>query len=538
METQPEETKIACPHCGQHLVVDESILGTELECPTCKKAFVPTAVGGETDKQSLPHDDVESSIREKRRKAPGCWKNVFVSGWTRVKHAFLRLPERAQGAALASAVFLVGIAVFSGKSESGGSKGAPAAGPSTNTKQSPPADPSAKATQAPLPRPDIKPLKDDKESARWVLSCEEGDHREILRFPEKFKGKAFYVEGKAYNVRYPKPDDKNHRGNIWIRQDGDWDKQWIVVFDDEHTKLPEGNILEDDDICVFGTLEKVHEWSGKNGFNAPVSGKSPMLMARLVSEGDHYDVVDAYEEEEENEIEAKDSDDGRESTAKGDAPKKRAQSGDFWKTDSRKTNGMYPGFFPAYAGSIHADDLKTQFDFWYDGDALSVRNDPDGKKILWIEMYDSASASGGTTVFLKVAGAKNIIAFHAALEKAFAECDGKKKPGDVLMSGVEFPSCMVYGYETSRGNRGYQGGATCAETAFGVLPEGRMFLKTTVFEPSAMKPSWWPRGKWKIDPYIVLPTAEQAKSGGEPVGKILTLTDFSYLEKCWQESKK
>jgi hypothetical protein len=153
-------------------------------------------------------------------------------------------------------------------------------------------------------------------------------------------------------------------------------------------------------------------------------------------------------------------------------------------------------------------------------------------------MYDSASASGGTTVFLKVAGAKNIIAFHAALEKAFAECDGKKKPGDVLMSGVEFPSCMVYGYETSRGNRGYQGGATCAETAFGVLPEGRMFLKTTVFEPSAMKPSWWPRGKWKIDPYIVLPTAEQAKSGGEPVGKILTLTDFSYLEKCWQESKK
>ena len=343
-----------------------------------------------------------------------------------------------------------------------------------------------------------------------------------------------YIQGRISHVY----QTTNHRGGVEIEQDGDWKREWIVVFDDEHTLLPAGNLLKDDEVCVFGTFEKIKEWTGKNAFNATISGKNPRILARLISEDDPDDVMEAYEEEEENEIEAKDSDDGRESTAKGDAPKKRAQSGDFWKTDSRKTNGMYPGFFPAYAGSIHADDLKTQFDFWYDGDALSVRNDPDGKKILWIEMYDSASASGGTTVFLKVAGAKNIIAFHAALEKAFAECDGKKKPGDVLMSGVEFPSCMVYGYETSRGNRGYQGGATCAETAFGVLPEGRMFLKTTVFEPSAMKPSWWPRGKWKIDPYIVLPTAEQAKSGGEPVGKILTLTDFSYLEKCWQESKK
>lgn len=39
MNTQSEEIKIACPHCGQHLAIDGSMLGTELECPTCKQPF-------------------------------------------------------------------------------------------------------------------------------------------------------------------------------------------------------------------------------------------------------------------------------------------------------------------------------------------------------------------------------------------------------------------------------------------------------------------------------------------------------------------
>lgn len=39
MDTQPDEVKIACPHCGQHLVIDEFMLGTELECPACKQTF-------------------------------------------------------------------------------------------------------------------------------------------------------------------------------------------------------------------------------------------------------------------------------------------------------------------------------------------------------------------------------------------------------------------------------------------------------------------------------------------------------------------
>ena len=40
MNAQSEEVKISCPHCGQHLVIDESMLGTELECPTCKQSFL------------------------------------------------------------------------------------------------------------------------------------------------------------------------------------------------------------------------------------------------------------------------------------------------------------------------------------------------------------------------------------------------------------------------------------------------------------------------------------------------------------------
>ncbi len=39
MSASTEEIKIACPHCGQHILVETSMLGTELECPTCNKSF-------------------------------------------------------------------------------------------------------------------------------------------------------------------------------------------------------------------------------------------------------------------------------------------------------------------------------------------------------------------------------------------------------------------------------------------------------------------------------------------------------------------
>ena len=34
-----EDVKIFCPNCGQHLLIDGSMVGNELECPTCKQTF-------------------------------------------------------------------------------------------------------------------------------------------------------------------------------------------------------------------------------------------------------------------------------------------------------------------------------------------------------------------------------------------------------------------------------------------------------------------------------------------------------------------
>ena len=39
MSDSTEEIKIACPHCGQHLAINPSMLEAELECPTCGKTF-------------------------------------------------------------------------------------------------------------------------------------------------------------------------------------------------------------------------------------------------------------------------------------------------------------------------------------------------------------------------------------------------------------------------------------------------------------------------------------------------------------------
>ena len=292
MNTQPEEVTISCPHCGQHLAIDESMLGTELECPACKQSITAPRSEEQASGEAIVAEKVAKEVATgKARKRLHKAKGVLASACRRAKELFFRLPERAQGALMASAAFLIGIALFSGKGE-----------PTHPEKASSNGD-SARATQKPLPRPDIKPLKDDKESARWLCASSEGDWKEVMRFPEKYKGKAFYIEGMVTRILNPDPDANNHLGNVWVKQDGKSGENWVVVFDDERTKLPEGNILNDDHICVFGTFEKIHNWKGTNAFNVAISGKNPVLWARLISTDNHDNVMRSYGKEDDKKAE-------------------------------------------------------------------------------------------------------------------------------------------------------------------------------------------------------------------------------------------
>ena len=162
MDKRLEEVRIGCPYCGRHLVIDETMLGAELECPTCNQSFLAVQPESQTDQtiagddvsfeteatdssetetsataetenepsdasepQSLsPPKDSESrkasqkvSFRAKVGKGLSMLRTMLSSAWIRAKTSFLRLPKRAQGAVLASVVFLVGIAIFSGKGE-------------------------------------------------------------------------------------------------------------------------------------------------------------------------------------------------------------------------------------------------------------------------------------------------------------------------------------------------------------------------------------------------------------------------------------
>lgn len=47
MSEPTNETKIVCPHCGQHILIEASMLGTELQCPACNQSF--TAPEADTD---------------------------------------------------------------------------------------------------------------------------------------------------------------------------------------------------------------------------------------------------------------------------------------------------------------------------------------------------------------------------------------------------------------------------------------------------------------------------------------------------------
>lgn len=161
MNAPNEEIKISCPHCGQHLVIDGTMLGLELECPMCKQPFSARRPETTSDPEPQfesdpPTDESESDQRngperfQGERESPPLpethqtsWmksKIAFSSAYVWTKRVFLRLPQRVQGAVLTAVVFLAGIAVFSWMGEPW---------PSNTSSQQP-------------PRPDIKPLTDDK----------------------------------------------------------------------------------------------------------------------------------------------------------------------------------------------------------------------------------------------------------------------------------------------------------------------------------------------------------------------------------------
>ena len=59
MSDPTDETKIACPHCGQHILIESSMLGTELQCPACKQSFMASEADAMEEKPAT-----EPPVRE------------------------------------------------------------------------------------------------------------------------------------------------------------------------------------------------------------------------------------------------------------------------------------------------------------------------------------------------------------------------------------------------------------------------------------------------------------------------------------------
>jgi hypothetical protein len=56
------EFKFACPVCGQHITVDSSISGSQLNCPTCfRKLMVPPPPVSTDSKWIVTTSEAESS---------------------------------------------------------------------------------------------------------------------------------------------------------------------------------------------------------------------------------------------------------------------------------------------------------------------------------------------------------------------------------------------------------------------------------------------------------------------------------------------
>ena len=134
----------------------------------------------------------------------------------------------------------------------------------------------------------IEPLTDGIESTNWIVSCKQGNWREIMRHPDDNVGKPFWIKGNIQQLMEPSPGG-NHIGNILVYEEGDTlrERQWLFAYDDERTTLPSGNLLKDDTIVVFAVFRRVAEIEMENP--ARLFGpkewkeKMPLLHARLVT---------------------------------------------------------------------------------------------------------------------------------------------------------------------------------------------------------------------------------------------------------------
>ena len=236
MNDSTEEIKIACPHCGQHIIIDETMLGMELECPTCKQPFVaelpvettteavsqePETLADELQVESeVPTEEISreptksdsasdgnepknmsdnSPDSSELRQASSKFQFVkavktfgvvvgtsFAFAWTWTKRIFLRFPQRVQGAVLASVVFLIGIAVFSGKCDYAHPEAEPSSEPSSKTSFRPSPRQEESVTESRKNRTETEPVKNNKGAGVWNPTEAE----------KQAMGKVFYVYAK------------------------------------------------------------------------------------------------------------------------------------------------------------------------------------------------------------------------------------------------------------------------------------------------------------------------------------------------------
>ena len=130
---------------------------------------------------------------------------------------------------------------------------------------------------------DIKPIRSEQEAHDYYdalldKDCDLYDYKDIMRFPDQFKGKELLVRGYVTKV-FPM---NGHKGQFSLDDKRHDNNDWRVIFDDMKTWKPKGNILEGDELRICGTLVEVWEWSEKNAFGVPIQGRTPILKARLI----------------------------------------------------------------------------------------------------------------------------------------------------------------------------------------------------------------------------------------------------------------
>lgn len=290
VESPDGSITIMCQNCGQALEADASLVGKSLDCPVCGKPLsieAPAAVKPETS----PHTG-----GSRKWKIPG--KAESPTDEPAASHVVSRngrrwtVPSAAQPSSSARLISEpsrkkkshIRVWAFLGVLLVAGIVGGIALSEPTSSSQKESADEQD--------RPEIKDLNSDPAAPQWIQSCKEPDFRDVMRFPDRYAGMPIFIQGKINQVVFPKSND--HCGNIWIEQDGDWKKEWIVVYDDERTVLPVGNMLKGDKVCVFGTFKRILDWTNTNALNAEISGRAPMLMASLISNDEPDEVVRSY----------------------------------------------------------------------------------------------------------------------------------------------------------------------------------------------------------------------------------------------------